>query len=382
MAQETKNRETDILLAKILSNSATTEEIKVFSEWIKEYRNEAYFDKFKEMWNVSADISYKEETAGTLNSDRFVAYIRRSKLKERIRRAVTYSIGAAASAVLLFGISQLVFDKAQDTLRVVDFNELSYSADSVRVELNDGKVVKNVKGAERALTNLEESASADTQEGVKTLPKVFNSVTTPSGERVAMLLSDGTRVFLTSNSYLRYPSRFDSDKREVTLVGRAYFEVKKSEVPFIVNTSDMNIEVLGTSFDVESRNTGTSSSVILVEGSVKVNAQGRSQVIFPDEQISLHRSTKELTVKNVDSRLLTMWKDGVLIVHGQTFSELIENLSSWYGVKIVDRSNVSSFERFHGRFDREDIEAAIKAVSISAGIKYKIEDGKLILEDL
>jgi len=77
-----------------------------------------------------------------------------------------------------------------------------------------------------------------------------------------------------------------------------------------------------------------------------------------------------------------MWKDGVLIVHGQTFGELIENLSSWYGVRIVDRTNVSSEERFHGRFDREDIEAAIKAVSISAGIKYKIEDGKLVLEDL
>ena len=197
-----------------------------------------------------------------------------------------------------------------------------------------------------------------------------------------MLLSDGTRVYLTSNSYLRYPSRFDDDKREVTLVGRAYFEVKKSKVPFIVNTSDMNIEVLGTSFDVESRNTGISSSVILVEGSVKVNAQGKSQIIFPDEQISLHRSSKELTVKSVDSRMMTMWKDGVLVVHGQTFGELIESLSSWYGVRIVNKSNVSKTERFNGRFDREDIEAAIKAISISAGIIYKIEDGKLVLEDL
>lgn len=382
MAQEIINPESDILLSKILNNSATTEEIIQFSEWIKDYRNEAYFEKFKEMWNVSHDVSYKKEFASTQNSDRFVSYIRRSKLKARARRAVAFTFTAAASLVLIFGLSQLLFDGGMSSVRVVDFNELSYSSDSVRVELNDGQLVKNIKSAQKSLTNIEEIVSGQDEETPVASPKVFNSITTPAGERVAMLLSDGSRVYLTSNSYLRYPSRFDDDKREVTLVGRAYFEVKKSTVPFIVNTSDMNIEVLGTSFDVESRNTGIRSSVILVEGSVKVNAQGKSQIIFPDEQISLHRSTKELSITSVDSRMMTMWKDGVLIVHGQTFSELVESLASWYGVKIVDKSNVSKSERFNGRFDREDIEAAIKAISISAGILYKIEDGKLVLEDL
>lgn len=382
MAQEIINPESDILLSKILNNSATTEEIIEFSEWIKDYRNEAYFEKFKEMWNVSRDVSYKNEFASTQNSDRFVSYIRRSKLRARARRAVTFTFTAAASLVLIFGLSQLLFDGGANSVRVVDFNELSYSTDSVRVELNDGQLIKNIKSSEKSLTNIEEVVSGQAEETPVASPKVFNSITTPAGERVAMLLSDGTRVYLTSNSYLRYPSRFDDDKREVTLVGRAYFEVKKSTVPFIVNTSDMNIEVLGTSFDVESRNTGIRSSVILVEGSVKVNAQGKSQIIFPDEQISLHRSTKELSITSVDSRMMTMWKDGVLIVHGQTFSELVESLASWYGVKIVDKSTVSKSERFNGRFDREDIEAAIKAISISAGILYKIEDGKLVLEDL
>ncbi len=125
------------------------------------------------------------------------------------------------------------------------------------------------------------------------LTKSYNSVTTPSGERVVMALPDGSKVYLTANSYLRYPVEFGKDKREVNLVGRAYFEVKKSSVPFIVNTSDMNIEVLGTSFDVESRYNSQNSSVILVEGSVKVFADGKTQIIHPDEQISLHRTTRE-----------------------------------------------------------------------------------------
>jgi ferric-dicitrate binding protein FerR (iron transport regulator) len=88
-----------------------------------------------------------------------------------------------------------------------------------------------------------------------------------------------------------------------------------------------------------------------------------------------------MVVKNVDSKLLTMWKDGVLIVNGQSFDELIDNLSSWYGVEIVNNTSVSMKEKFNGRFDREDIKVALDAISISAKIKYKVINGKLILED-
>jgi ferric-dicitrate binding protein FerR (iron transport regulator) len=197
-----------------------------------------------------------------------------------------------------------------------------------------------------------------------------------------MVLSDGTRVYLTANSYLRYPAKFGSESRDVTLVGRGYFEVEKSDVPFRVKTSDMEVEVLGTSFDVESRYSGSSSSVILVEGSVKILSEGKEQMLNPDEQASLNRKTKAMEVKRVDSKLLTMWKDGVLIVHGQSFNDLIGSLSSWYGVNILDSTSVPEDERFNGRFDREDIEAAIKAVCISAKIEYRIEGGNLILEDL
>ncbi len=380
--QEKNSTANDSLLAKILQGTATGEEITSFSEWIKDYQNEIYFDRFKEMWHVSVDNTYVENNAGHLAQDRFIAYIRNSKLKEKYRRRTVYSISTAASIVLLIGITYLAGNLISNSKKEIDFTALNYSKDSVQVVLNNGKEVKKVKDAEKSITKIESTFVEKTNEAEAQQNKVYNIVSTPSGERVAMVLSDGTRVYLTSNSYLKYPSRFDKTNREVTLVGRAYFEVTKSKVPFIVKTNDMNVEVLGTSFDVESRNSGATASVILVEGSVKVSAEGRTKFIHPDEQMSLYRDTKEMTIKNVDSKLMTMWKDGVLIVHGQSFSELIESLSSWYGVEIVDRSGVSKNEKFNGRFDREDIEAAIKAVSISANVTYKIEDGKLIIEDM
>lgn len=386
MTQE-KNQKKEInidsLLSRVLQGNASAEDIRFFTGWVKDYRNEIYFDKFKEMWHVAADADYVEHNK-PLDSRRFVDYMRQSLQRDRQRRTYRVSFSAAASIILLLGVtyfSGLLGDVFSNTH---DLRALNYSQDSIKIELENGRIVKSFKGVEKNITVLDEKVAVSEKDTITTTSKAktFNTVSTPSGERVTMVLSDGTKVYLTSNSYLKYPSRFDNEKREVTLVGRAYFEVTKSKVPFVVNTSDINIEVLGTSFDVESRISAANSSVILVEGSVKVNADGQTTIIHPDEQMNLSRKDKVMSVKNVDSKLLTMWKDGVFVVHGQSFEELIESLSSWYGVKIIDRTTVPERDKFNGRFDREDIEAAIKAVCISAKTKYNIEDGKLILEDM
>ncbi len=381
-----KNSGRNTLIARVLSGRATKEEILAFSEWIKDYGNELYFERFKQMWHVSVDSEYRRVNSSFGNSSRLIGYIRASKRRYLLKRVSYISYSAAAAVILLFGVYALANLGRQS--QKPDLSALNYINDSVKVEFDNGNIVHKVVDSANNITNIEkvlEEKSAElfmksSASGDKAI-KVYNSITTPPGERVVMALPDGSKVYLTSNSYLRYPTQFDKDKREVTLTGRAYFEVKKSTAPFIVNTSDMNIEVLGTSFDVESRYIGSNTFVILVEGSVKVMADGKTRVIYPDEQISLHRLTREMTVKNVDSKLLTMWKDGVLVVQGQSFDELVENISSWYGVEIINLTTVSNRERFNGRFDREDIQVAIEAVSISAKIKYRVHEGKLVLED-
>lgn len=413
-----KQKDIDYLLVVILNGSASREDILRFEEWIKDYDNEQYFTRFREMWHLYMHEEfvrwYKENKPQAVvfsgaerdpDLKRFLNYIRVSRKREKRRLFLGYSGAAAAVIILLFGLFSINSPfRVSSPFDADDFSKLSYSSDSVKVELYDGQVVKSIKGISGSVSDLTATLSgsaamdgSDAQDGSAVsdgsrvsepakskiqAERKYNSVTTPPGERAAMVLSDGTRVYLTANSYLRYPAKFGTDSRDVTLVGRGYFEVEKSNVPFRVKTSDMEIEVLGTSFDVESRSSGNSSSVILVEGSVKILSEGREQMLSPDEQASLDRKTKKMDVKRVDSKLLTMWKDGVLIVHGQSFNELIGSLSSWYGVNIIDKTSVLESEKFNGRFDREDIEAAIKAVCISAKIEYRIEDGNLILEDL
>ena len=382
-----QDEKTDRLLSRILSGNASSGDIECFAEWIKDLSNERYFEQYKEMWHVANEVEVsKEHLESSLSV--FLGYIRKRRRERLIRRRVLYSLSAAATVIIFFGL--FIFNDKYGLLNSGgedSFEDLAYCKDSIKVELSDGRVVNpinsTIPGFSVNPVNHREISYADNEQ-LKSTKKDsvrYNSVTIPAGERFAVVLSDGTKVYLNSNSYIRYPVNFSGDTRDVTLVGRAYFDVAKSKIPFIVNTSDMKVEVLGTSFDVESRKNGKSTSVILVEGSVKVLADGQSRIISPDEKLSIDRFKRNISVTNVDAKTLTLWKDGVLVLKDNTFDEMIESLCSWYGVEIIDNSTVPETERFNGRFDRENIATAVETIALSAKVGYRIEDGKLIIED-
>lgn len=383
-----QDEKTDRLLSRILNGSANSGDIELFAEWIKDLSNERYFEQYKEMWHVANEVEVsKEHLESSLSV--FLGYIRKRRRERLIRRRVLYSLSAAATVILFVGL--FMFNDKYGLLHIggeESFEDLAYCKDSIKVELSDGRVVNPINStipgfSVNPVNNREISYVENEQlKSTKKDSVRYNSVTIPAGERFAVVLSDGTKVYLNSNSYIRYPVNFSGDTRDVTLVGRAYFDVAKSKIPFIVNTSDMKVEVLGTSFDVESRKNGKSTSVILVEGSVKVLADGQSMIISPDEKLSIDRFKRNISVTNVDAKTLTLWKDGVLVLKDNTFDEMIESLCSWYGVEIIDNSTVPETERFNGRFDRENIATAVETIALSAKVGYRIEDGKLIIEDL
>jgi len=387
---------TDNLLSRILSGKAGSNEVERFAVWIKDSHNERYFEEYKQIWHTLNSVP-----AGQQRSDRslvsFLNYIDSSKRRQRFRRRVLYSVSSAATLLIVAGLYMLLWlsESSGDQSKIA-FSKLRYNSDSIKVELSDGNVVNPLRAKVNAslLSDLYVKENGIQQESrelnylnkqinraEKSDTLKYNSVTIPPGERFVVVLSDGTKVYLHSGSYLRYPVSFGSASRDVTLDGRAYFDVSKSKVPFVVSTEDMKVEVLGTSFDVEAKKSAAKSSVILINGSVKVHTHGISQIINPDEMFSYNRDVSEGTVKIVDSKAMTQWKDGILVLREISFSDMLESLSVWYGVEIVNRSSVSAGERFYGKFDRENIEAAIKTVALNAKVRYRIEKGKLIIVD-
>ncbi|PKP06281.1 MAG: hypothetical protein CVU10_01580 [Bacteroidetes bacterium HGW-Bacteroidetes-5] len=383
---------TDVMLSKMLAGRASDDEVENFADWIKNIDNERYFEQFKEVWHASQNIQSGDELIDqSLKS--LLYYIRNRKRKELFRKRVIFIASTAAAILLVFGLfSMFEFIRISGKYDNVLFSDLKYNSESIKVELADGRVINPLtesigveEGYQESLTTQnpreinyqrESRLLTDKKDSLK-----FNSVSIPAGERFVIILSDGTKVYLHSNSCLRYPVSFNSSSRNVSLAGRAYFDVKKSDVPFIVTTNDLSVEVLGTTFDVESKKGADNSSVILIEGSVKVHTSKESKIISPNEMFSFSRRQGESSVSSVDSKAMTQWKDGILVLRELSFNELIESLSSWYGVEIINRSSISNDERFNGKFDRENIEAAIKTVAISAKVRYRIDKGRLIIVD-
>ena len=157
----------------------------------------------------------------------------------------------------------------------------------------------------------------------------------PEGHRTEAVLSDGTMICLNSGSRLEILSSGKNERR-VRLDGEAYLNVVHNEDrPFILETSEMEVKVLGTSFDVSTY--GNVHSVVLVEGSVEVNNAVSSEktVIEPDQMYVFDRSTGQSGVKYVDALSMVTWKDGYLNLQNMTVEELFSRLEHYYGVRII-----------------------------------------------
>ena len=164
---------------------------------------------------------------------------------------------------------------------------------------------------------------------------LVQSFIAPEGHRTEAVLTDGTEICLNSGSRLDILSSGDGERR-VRLAGEAYLDVAHDDArPFVVETSRMEVRVLGTSFDVSTY--GDVHSVVLVEGSVEVGSLESQErnIIEPDQMYTYDGNTGLSRVEHVDAASMTTWKDGYLDIRNMTVQELFIQLERYYGVSIV-----------------------------------------------
>jgi ferric-dicitrate binding protein FerR (iron transport regulator) len=189
---------------------------------------------------------------------------------------------------------------------------------SARVELGDGEV---------SYSNVAETA-----------PDAINAITVPRGGKYKVTLSDGTRVWLNSDSRIKYPMNFGAGERRVTLRGEACFDVVPDAArPFVVETAAQSLEVLGTEFCVCAYPDQPRTLTTLVEGSVRVAAKGsgRSVVLEAGRQAQLDNAGQTIVVADVDVRNFTAWRHGMINIQNNTLEQVLDKLSRWYDVDFV-----------------------------------------------
>lgn len=165
----------------------------------------------------------------------------------------------------------------------------------------------------------------------------YNKLIVPRKYTYTLKFSDGTEVILNAGSILRYPVDFAGDKREVELVGEAFFKVAKSDKPFLVRMGENNITVYGTQFNVYSRE-NHDLEIVLVEGSIGFKAGNQKEIkIRPSQMVVRQFENGEIRVKEVNPKDYIMWVENMFVFKGQTLGRIMSELSIWYGVQIKVR---------------------------------------------
>lgn len=209
---------------------------------------------------------------------------------------------------------------------------------------------------------------------------IYQEIKAAFGTQTKLLLSDGTNIWLNSGSTLRFPASFNNlDERRVELNGEGYFEVIKNDSkPFIVNTSELDVKVYGTSFNVSAYDEYNSITVALVEGKVSLvkerNGEQKELIILnPNEVVKYNtEETKMYHSTCLDMYKYKAWKDGYIMFYNDPIDNVIRRLQKWYNVEIIIEDKALQNYRFTATFVDESLEQTLKLLSLSSPMRYDI----------
>ena len=192
-------------------------------------------------------------------------------------------------------------------------------------------------------------------------------------------LNDGTKVHLNAGTTLSYPKNFDSTSREVTLNGEAYFEVEKGSSPFIISTDLAKVTVLGTKFNVRSREDGFEIGVN--EGKVKIENKTKSIDLKKGEQVDISIDQPKIISVSKVSNFYPGWKNNKLICDNSSLEKICKELERRYDIKIQFQDNLQKNTTISGIIDLSpnNLDSVLSSISLLSKRKFKLQGDSYIL---
>lgn len=210
------------------------------------------------------------------------------------------------------------------------------------------------------------------QTTTKNLKTEYNTLVIPRKFTFNLTLVDGTKVYLNSDSELRYPTTFDGDVREVFLKGEAYFEVTKNSKPFIVNVDNVDIKVYGTKFNIRSYSSEIVETVLL-EGSIGVVMGAKEVKLTPNDYFKLDTNNGQSEKKKIDATLYSSWVNGYISYDCTQLKTVLENIERAYDVVLTINipSELLYDIKISGVIDEKlSLNAVIEMIENSSNVKF------------
>ena len=325
------------LILKKLNKSLSEEDATIFREWYNESDlHKAYFKKVQE--------NYHDETF-LIDIEKGWKAVEKKIRPVAVKKTSYLKYAVAASIVLLISITFLIKkEKIEEVVNpIITNNNIQIGTDKATLTLEDGTLVALEKGKQYISDNLESNGEEIIYNSQTTANKeiAYNYLTIPRGGQYQVKLSDGTVVWLNSESQLKYPVNFiEGETREIELVyGEAYFDVSPSENHngdrFKVLNKGQEVEVLGTEFNIKAYKDENSIYTTLVEGKVTVTANQNRSTLNPDQQAVLNIATRKIEIIQVDTYSEIAWKRGLFSFKNKNLKDISKVLSRWYDVDFI-----------------------------------------------
>lgn len=308
------------IFKKYLHSKITPDEFEQFSDFVmKEENTRTIYDMMAPEWNLSLQADVEANAGKATVFQQVLHQILQDEAKSAIRKAKIYWMSLRVAAILILGLV---------------FSSLWFYMQS--------------------------NKATDYQQ--------MQTVSIPYGAKTKLAMPDGSTVWLNSGTTLSYSGDF-SKKREVVLKGEAFFEVRKSKVPFEVNTIYGKIRVLGTGFNVLAY-PESGFVTTLVHGSVQVDIEKSRQqkILEPGEQVELVGDN--LVKSKVEPALFTSWKDGKMIFKREPFNNLMKRLERWFNVKIEYSPDDFKDLWYSGTIENETITEVMDMVGTAAPVQF------------
>lgn len=269
----------------------------------------------------------------------------RKKKKKKTYRIYKIISGAAAIICICFFTARELNlkDKQEiDYLTMIEsVNQINNHSDDVELVLSENKKIAIPQKESQVEYNKDGDINVNSKK-VESVTKekdhtlAFNQLIVPLGKRSSITFSDGTKIWVNSGSKVIYPVTFEKDKREIFVEGEVYLDVTSDTGwPFIVKTQQVEVKVLGTSFNVSAYKNESNLQVTLIEGKVEVDTNKKqSAILSPNQQFDFDTQTNEVKIQTVDVENYVAWRNGYYQFERQPLEVVFTKLARYYGVKL------------------------------------------------
>ncbi len=378
------------LFEKYLDNKCTPLEVEALLQHFNVPENEPFLRSII-MQNLQIAPAYPDpETESSSATNESYANIKKQIEAEKnviipIFKRKWFKV--AAAAVLLFGLFSIytfsLKNSAAPKIAKLNSADMTPGGNKAILTLADGTEIILDSAANGNLTSqgnatiikldgkLAYTASGNSSE------VLYNSISTPKGGMYQIVLSDGSKVWLNAASSLRFPTAFTGTQRKVELSGEAYFEIEKNAaMPFNVAVSDMNVQVLGTHFNVMAYNDETEIKTTLIEGAVRVTKDMAACILKPGKQASLDNNGA-FNITDAEFEKDLAWKNGMFFFENTGIKTIMQQLNRWYDAEVSYQGNVTHL-RFTGQISRYiNLSEVLKMLELTGDIHFKIEGKKI-----